>query len=142
MVSRSSRWPNCAACGKPISLKDGWLSVNDLAAWKRHEEEMEQGATEDPMRVFTAAELMERYRPPVHWVWSHSDCDISPHDGYDIKLTQINTPLKALHMTLHLLTTKNWLRVTNWEDVMRQLHPEYPGQQPRRVFRLNEDPDA
>jgi hypothetical protein len=76
-----------------------------------------------PNCVVCAGELLTHPRP-IDWVASHTNCDVGKADGLAIQAKDLDSPLKALHFTLHM-QSNSWYEGTNWRELMEQIYPEY-----------------
>jgi hypothetical protein len=109
---------DCAVCGSPIDDNDGylWVSVCDAIRALEAEQEWKQRHGS----VVSIAELLE-LPDHVPWVAVHRGCDTRPEEtGYWIDVERLRSPWDLLRWSAHL-SEKNWLRATNWPDVISRV---------------------
>ncbi len=112
-----SKWPDCAKCGKPVSMAGGGLGINRSRSSRR---QIGIDRWSEEQRDEDGVELLSPDGPePEPWVIGHSAC--YPDADYWIDAGRFDTLGKALSWTLHL-SEKVWLNWMAWETAVRRIH--------------------
>ncbi len=106
---------DCDVCGNPIDDNDGYLcaSVRDAVRALEAEQEWKQ-------RHGIVVTIEELFELPDHvpWVALHRGCDPRPEDeGYWVDVSRLRSSWDLVRWTAHL-SEKNWLRATDWHEVI------------------------
>jgi len=125
---------SCELCEMPVTGEDGGLRMPsaDLSRYERAmaefdaEQERKDAQQEHGLRFYSPQDLPSR----AHWIvictacyaanrrWQEGLEDyINRYDGYTIHVGRIDTPVKLLRWTSHLMT-KHWLRSTDWNRLL------------------------
>lgn len=111
---------HCDVCAQPIADEDGWLTVDERAAWKLQAE----WETIDALKathggLVPFAAVPEWPAAHVHWHAYHIDCDpdIADHWQYWFAVDRIRTFAHVLEWNVHL-NAKPWMRYTNWNAML------------------------
>jgi hypothetical protein len=115
----------CQTCHKPIAAGEGsiWIKKTDLNATEQAAREWEERQEErtrqnNGMPVYSALDLSE-YPDEAHWRVSHHACSDTSTAMYSFEVQRCSTWAELVHWTAHLME-KDWLRHTDWSDMLRE----------------------
>lgn len=124
----------CDICRAPIANSEGhiWLDQADvdrveqgIAEWKATHDQKQEGF------VVTRASAYETFPQAAHWRATHTVCDPEEDTSkYVIEVERCRTWADLVAWTAQLMG-KNWLRVTDWDDLLREATTGWPT--PQRV---------
>jgi hypothetical protein len=123
------RW-DCSVCGQPIADTEGYLLADVTAAMATLRAEAEWDEEHDG-RAVDIAELLDSYPDEVRWRSLHGVCDPQPDAGFEycIEVSRLRSPWDLAWWTAHLWP-KNWMRATNWDDLVRAVCERSGAQEP------------
>lgn len=116
------RW-KCDKCGDEIGDAEGWLTVDESAVGEAQDKQRawDDAHPRDEMghRGLTMREIMEQ-PDAVPWRAYHRRCDPKPEGGgYTIEVSRIRNFRHALGWSLHLMGSKEWVALTDWDEFIR-----------------------
>lgn len=106
----------CQECGKPILDREGYLRVDDAAALRGYLDQEERDREYEPGAPVDLDKLVSG---TVVWRALHAGCDAYANLGYQIDINRLRTWPQLVDWTAHLMQ-KNWLRATDWHELLRQ----------------------
>jgi hypothetical protein len=122
----------CGKCRQPVGpdsgcLWAGWTEINDTRAARTRW---------DTERAASAVTLQPLSPVPVQvgWKVAHEGCTTRPDDGYWIAVQALTTWRDLVWWTAHLME-KNWLHLTDWDQLLREAAGD-GGPDPRITVRL------
>ena len=112
-------WPVCGKCEKSVETAEGAVDISEAEVKDARAAILEREKEGGGVRVYNLAEFLA-LPGSAKWRWGHINC--WPADGYWFRAEDIDSPIKALSMTLHLME-KEWVRYTDWPNFLRTIYP-------------------
>jgi hypothetical protein len=109
----------CISCDELVDDNSGYLHVNHTEI--NHVEREYEAFEKRSQGVISGEAWTELFAlpDPAPWEVHHASCDPRPESNdYWIGVERIRTQATLLSWTAHLME-KNWLRHTNWVDIIR-----------------------
>lgn len=124
----------CETCTFPIASGKGsiYVRTGDIAARRAAEHEWREAHP-----AGTAVSVTDLVLAPdsIRWRTGHDTCRADHGEGcYEIDDTRISSWRQVAWWTAHLLE-KNWLPLSDWDDVLRELSGEVPSARIRAAAR-------
>lgn len=110
----------CGVCKKVVSKAGSiWIDMREVAEKEKAIAAWRKKHTRRGCVMISAEELLDSHElERVFWLVRHDRCERAPSNAYEIAIERILTQGKVLAWTAHLME-KNWLEVTNWDNVCR-----------------------
>jgi hypothetical protein len=111
---------SCCICKKEVVWSKGALVLKgDMRDIKAYQDKVKDWEETHNMEIGVSASELLLLPDRVPWIWGHQKC-VDRFQFYWIDGERIDTPLKALHWTLHMME-KNWFESTRWDSVIDRL---------------------
>lgn len=110
----------CDVCHTAIADEDGWLTVDERAAWQlKAEWDRIETLKDDHHGLVPFAAVPEWPASHVDWHAYHIDCDpdIENMWNYWFAIDRIRTFNHVLSWNMHL-NAKPWMRYTDWNEML------------------------
>jgi hypothetical protein len=108
----------CDGCHRPVLDGTGWLGVRYSDIHRHRHERADWDAAHPGAQ--TVADLMAMPED-ITWHVYHDRCDPLPaEDAYQIDIERIRSWHALAHWTSHLMA-KNWLRDSDWDELLQEL---------------------
>jgi predicted GIY-YIG superfamily endonuclease len=123
---------HCEVCDLPIADDRGhiWIDLTDIY---RAEEQDRETESRDTLRCYKISELPD----VVHWHAHHNACDPEPNsNSYDIAIERIRTITDLLAWTAHLIESKRWLPITDWDRMLTTAAAQMAGLERSKVVHI------
>jgi hypothetical protein len=123
----------CGTCRRPVGPGAGclWVGFTEISDARGARTRWD----EDRAASFvTLEEMTAVLAATVTWKIHHDGCTAGPDDGYWIDVEQITTWAQLAWWTAHLMA-KNWLELTDWDQLLREVAGE-GGPSPRITVRM------
>jgi hypothetical protein len=116
----------CERCRKPVAPGSGFLGVSLREVTRAERAEQAYYQAHPRAEAVSLSVLADEFPDDVPWRSRHYVCaPAADADAYEIAADQLRTWADLARWTAHLLG-KNWLGVTDWDDMLREAAGEIP----------------